>query len=115
MLPAGTLYAHAIRHSDDIATFLVRSLLPTVRLALCELVCGTVLLAGILLYDMGQYEHARQHYQLAFQAAAQANNPVLQALVWGWMSFTWTHANSMPMPCSVCNKPTFSPRRRTTW
>jgi tetratricopeptide (TPR) repeat protein len=92
VLPAGTLYAHVIRHSDDIATFLVRSLLPTVRLALCELVCRTVLLAGILLYDMGQYEQARQHYQLAFQAAAQANNPVLQALVWGWMSFTWTHA-----------------------
>jgi len=92
VLPAGTLYTHVIRHSDDIATFLVRSLLPTVRLALCELVCRTVLLAGILLYDMGQYEQARQHYQLAFQAAAQANNPVLQALVWGWMSFTWTYA-----------------------
>jgi len=86
------LYAHVIRHSDDIATFLVRSLLPTIRLALCELVCRTVLLAGILLYDMGQYEQARQHYQIAFQAAAQANNTVLQALVWGWMSFTWTYA-----------------------
>jgi DNA-binding SARP family transcriptional activator len=92
VLSASTLYAHVIRHSDDIATFLVRSLLPTIRLALCELVCRTVLLAGILLYDMGQYEQARQHYQLAFQAAAQANNRVLQALVWGWMSFTWTYA-----------------------
>ncbi len=92
VLPASMLYAHVIRHSDDIATFLVRSLLPTIRLALCELVCRTVLLAGILLYDMGQYEQARQHYQLALQAAAQANNPVLQALVWGWMSFTWTYA-----------------------
>ena len=92
VLPAGTLYAHVIRHSDDLATFLVRSLLPTIRLAVCELVCRTVLLAGILLYDIGQYEQARQHYQLAFQAAAQANNPVLKALVWGWMSFTWTYA-----------------------
>jgi DNA-binding SARP family transcriptional activator len=82
ILPAHTLYAHVIRHLDDLITFLARSLLPTLRLYLCEVVCRAVLLAGILLYDMGQYEKARQHYQAAFRAAAEAHNPILQALVW---------------------------------
>jgi tetratricopeptide (TPR) repeat protein len=91
VLPAGTLYAHVIRHSDDLATFLVRSLLPTVRLALCELVCRTVLLAGILLYDMGQYEQARQHYQLAFQAAAQDVAARVFCAFWQNMSRVFAH------------------------
>ena len=92
IFPASTLYTHVIRHVDDIATFLASSLLPTIRLYLCEIICRTVLLAGILQYDMGQYEHARRLYQLAFQAASEANNPTLQALVWGWVSFTWTYS-----------------------
>ncbi len=91
-LPAATLYAYIIRHIDDISILLARSHLPTLRLYLCEIVCRTVLLAGILLYDMGQYAKARQHYQVAFKAAMEANNPVLQAIIWGWMSFTWTYA-----------------------
>jgi len=96
VLTAHTLYAHVIRHLDDLTTFLARSLLPTIRLSFCEIVCRTVLLAGILLYDMGQYEKARQHYQAAFRAATEAHNPVLQALVWGWISFTWTYARQYP-------------------
>lgn len=91
-LPATKLYAYVIRHIDDISVLLVRSHLPMLRSYLCEIVCRTVLLAGILLYDMGQYTKARQQYQVAFQAATEANNLVLQAIVWGWASFTWTYA-----------------------
>lgn len=91
-LPATTLYAYVIRHIDDIHMLLARSHLPMLRSYLCEIVSRTVLLAGILLYDMGQYAKARQQYHVAFQAAMEADNPVLQAIVWGWMSFTWTYA-----------------------
>lgn len=91
VFPANILYIYVIRHIDDITILLARSLLPTLRLYLCEMVCRTVLLAGVLLYDMGQYVKARQQYQIAFQAATEANNSILQAIVWGWISFTWTY------------------------
>ncbi len=90
-IPATTLYNHVIRHPDDLTSLLARSHLPVMRSYLCEVVCRTILLAGILLYDTGQYAKARHYYQVAFQAATEANNPVLQAIVWGWMSFTWTY------------------------
>ena len=91
VLPANILYAYVIRHMKDIALFLARSPLLGIRPYLCEIACRTTLLAGILLYDMGQYEKARKHYHVAFKAASEANNVVLQALVWGWVSFTWTY------------------------
>jgi tetratricopeptide (TPR) repeat protein len=92
IFPANILYNRVIRHIHDITSYLLRSLLPGTRQLLCEIVCRTVLLAGVLLYDMGHYEKARQHYLVASQAASEANNFILQALVWGWMSFTWTYA-----------------------
>ena len=91
-LPTIKLYTYVIRHIDDLTLVLAHSHLPLHRSYLCETVCRTVLLAGILLYDMGQYAKARQHYYVAFQAATEAGNSVLQAIVWGWMSFTWTYA-----------------------
>ncbi len=90
-LPTITLYTYVIRHINDITVLLGRSHQPILRSYLCEIACRTVLLAGILLYDMGQYVNARQHYEIALQAASEANNCVLQAIVWGWASFTWTY------------------------
>jgi transcriptional regulator with XRE-family HTH domain len=91
ILSSNRLYTHVIRHLEDMTMFLTHSLAPTVRLQICDIVCRTILLAGILLYDMGYYEQARKHYLIAIQAAAEANNFTLRALVWGWMSFTWTY------------------------
>lgn len=92
IFPANILYHRVIRHIHDITAYLSRSLLPATRQILCEVVCRTVLLAGVLLYDRGHYEKARQFYLAASQAASEANNFILQALVWGWTSFTWTYA-----------------------
>ncbi len=92
VFPANILYIRVLGHINDITTILVRSLLPTTRQYLCEIVSRAVLLAGVLLYDLGQYEKARQHYLVASQAASEANNFVLESLVWGWMSFTYTYA-----------------------
>jgi tetratricopeptide (TPR) repeat protein len=91
-LPATILYTYVIRHLDDITLLLARLHSSKLRSYLCETICRTVLLAGILLYDMGHYAKARQQYQIAFQAATEAKNPILQAIVWGWTSFTWTYA-----------------------
>jgi transcriptional regulator with XRE-family HTH domain len=91
-LPVTTLYTYVMKHVNDITLLLARLHSSKLRLHLCATICRTVLLAGILLYDMGQYIKARQQYQIAFQAATEAKNPILQAIVWGWSSFTWTYA-----------------------
>ncbi|HVU69270.1 MAG TPA: bacterial transcriptional activator domain-containing protein [Ktedonobacteraceae bacterium] len=91
-LSAATLCSSVLKHIDALTLLLSRSHSPTLRLYLCEIACRTVLLAGILHYDMGQYTKARHYYHAAFQAATEANNPMLQAIVWGWVSFTWTYA-----------------------
>ncbi|HEU5384076.1 MAG TPA: bacterial transcriptional activator domain-containing protein [Ktedonobacteraceae bacterium] len=90
-LPTRTLYTYVLRHLDDIQMLLARPHPSVLRSYLCEIICRTGLLAGILLYDMGYYEKARQAYRAAFQAATEAHHPLLQAIIWGWMSFTWTY------------------------
>lgn len=91
-LSVAALYPSVIKHIDSLTMALACSHLPAVRQQLCEIISRTVLLAGILLYDMGQYAKARKKYQIAFQAAVEAGNPVLQAVIYGWMSFTWTYS-----------------------
>ncbi|HEU5382250.1 MAG TPA: hypothetical protein VFV38_43100 [Ktedonobacteraceae bacterium] len=87
-----TLYSSVVKYINDLTMILAYSHLPTFRQQLCETISRTVLLAGILLYDMGQYTKARKNYQIAFQAANEAGNLALQAIIWGWTSFTWTYS-----------------------
>jgi DNA-binding SARP family transcriptional activator len=96
LLPATVLFTHVLRHVDDVNLFLLRSLSPKLRLSLCAITSKSMLLAGILLYDMGEYEKARQYYHVAWQAAREADDSLLQAIIWGWMSFTWTYTQCYP-------------------
>ncbi len=91
LLSASSLYGSVVRHIHHLTFLLARSHLSDLRLHLCETASRAILLAGVLLYDMGHYTRARQCYQIAFQAASEANSFILQAIVWGWMSFTWTY------------------------
>ncbi|MGH2479161.1 MAG: bacterial transcriptional activator domain-containing protein, partial [Ktedonobacteraceae bacterium] len=91
-LSVATLYSSVVKYMSDLTTAFACSYLPTFRQQLCEIISRTVLLAGVLLYDMGQYAKARENYQIAFQAANEAGNAVLQAIIWGWASFTWTYS-----------------------
>lgn len=81
-----------MRCIEDLTWLLAHALTPTFRQCLCEIMGRTVLLGGILLYDMGLYTKARQQYQIASQAAGEAGSSLLQAVVWGWTSFTWTYS-----------------------
>jgi hypothetical protein len=83
-----------LRHLHDLQLLFARSHLPSIRQALCGIVSRTMLLAGILLYDQGCYEKARKTYALASRAAKEANAQALQAVIWGWTSFTWTYERS---------------------
>ncbi len=89
---ASTLYLSVIKYMDGLTMALARSHLPLVRQQLCETISKTALLAGMLLYDRGQYTKARKQFDIAFQASVEANNPVLQSISWARMSFTWTYS-----------------------
>jgi DNA-binding SARP family transcriptional activator len=91
-LSVTALYLSLVKYMDSLTMALARSYLPSVRQQLCETISKTTLLAGILLYDMGQYAKARQQYRIAFRASVEAGNPVLQGIIWGWASFTWTYS-----------------------
>ena len=89
--PTDALYAQVVNYVDFVRGLFGHPLLPSERLRLCDITSRLLLLAGVLLYDMGLYPQARQVMQIALQAAGEANNPTLQAITWTWMSFAWTY------------------------
>lgn len=91
-LSSNALYTSLLKYIDTMTMALARSHSLASRQQLCETISQTVLLTGILLYDMGQYTKAQKQYQIAFQASVEAENPVVQAVIWGWTSFTWTYS-----------------------
>lgn len=96
VLSVTELYRSVISYMDSLTMALARASLPLVRQQLCATIGKTTLLAGMLLYDMGQYTRARIQYQIAFRAAIEAGNPMLQGIIWGWASFTWTYSRQYP-------------------
>ncbi|HEV2654670.1 MAG TPA: hypothetical protein VGT82_06915, partial [Ktedonobacteraceae bacterium] len=85
------LYLVADRHFQQMIHLLDGSLLPDIRTRLLAIASKTVTLNGAILYDLGMYEQSREHHRLAIQAAAQATQPILQAIAYAWMSFSWTY------------------------
>lgn len=76
-----------------VTSLLESSMLPDVRDRLCLIATHAALLMGTLVYDLGQHAQARRCYKLALDAARQAQNDDLQALVLGWMTFSWTYSD----------------------
>ena len=64
------------------------------RERLCSTLSEVAQLAGHLLFDMGEYVKAREFHTTAITAAQEANDPALQAVAWGRMSFTWTYSDN---------------------
>ena len=85
------LYAAVERHCQQVIRLLDGSLLPTMRTRLLTIASKMVVLNGALLYDVGRHEQAREYQRFAIQAAAQATQPILQAIAYAWMSFSWTY------------------------
>ncbi|MBX5459322.1 MAG: hypothetical protein IRZ31_20710 [Thermogemmatispora sp.] len=91
-LPPSLLYSAVVKYLESLTFVLAGSQTAGFRQRLCATISRTALLAGVLLYDRGHYSKARTSYQLALRAAAEADDPLLQAVIWGWMSFTWTYS-----------------------
>ncbi len=90
-LASSDLLSYVVEHLQKVIVLLEGSFLPTVRARLCSIIATTAMLVGALLYDMSSYEEAREFYRAAIKAAQEAYNPRLEAVVWGWVSFTWTY------------------------
>lgn len=62
-MPLELFYRQVLDHLGQLQAFLESSLLPGERVKLCDLSSRTLLLAGVVLYDMGIYPAARQAYR----------------------------------------------------
>jgi tetratricopeptide (TPR) repeat protein len=96
VLASNNLLDYVIEHFQKVTDLLEGALLPTVRTRLCCSASGIAQLAGHLLFDMGEFAHARQFHQVAISAAREGNNQALEAAAWGRISFTWTYSGNAP-------------------
>lgn len=87
------LLASVEEYLYKVTSLLESSLLPDTRDRLCLIATHAALLMGTLFYDLGQHAQARNCYKLALDAARQAQNEDLQAIVLGWTSFSWTYSD----------------------
>lgn len=87
------LLASVEEYLYKITALLESSSLPDTRDRLCVITAHTALLAGTLYYELGLHVQARPYYKLALEAARQAQNDDLQALVLGWTTFSWTYSH----------------------
>lgn len=90
-LASGDLLSYVKDHFQKILTLLEDPLLPSLRIHLYSTASATAQLLGHLLFDMGYYAKARAFHKSAILSAQEANNPALQAVAWGRMSFTWSY------------------------
>jgi transcriptional regulator with XRE-family HTH domain len=94
--PVLDLLDDVTKHLDKILMLLEWPHLPTIRTYLCAIAGETSLLVGALLFELGAYAQARAYFQNGvLQAAREASYPELEAIGWGWISFTWTYDGKM--------------------
>jgi len=95
------LLSYVLEHLQKVTILLEGSLLPSMRMRLCSIASGTAQLMGTLLFDIGDYRHARDFHIVAIQAAQEANNRSLEAVAWTRLSYSWTYDNNpqAALPC----------------
>lgn len=86
-------FLYAEIYVQEVKTLLNHSLLPSTRTRLCACLSQGMLLMGACFYDARQFQMARACYQIALEAAHEANNPILQAQAWYWDSYSWLFSN----------------------
>ena len=96
VLASDNLLDYVFEHFHKVTELLEGALLPAVRIRLCCIASGIAQLAGHLLFDMGDFTHARQFHLVAISAAQEGNNQALEAAAWGRISFTWTYSGNAP-------------------
>lgn len=86
-LPAQELLSYVREHFQKILHLLEGSVSPSTREELCSLASSTAQLVGELYFDMEEEGAERAFKKTAVLAAHEANNPVLEAVAWGRLSF----------------------------
>jgi transcriptional regulator with XRE-family HTH domain len=100
-IPTRDLLPYVIEDLQRITNLLGRSLLPNLRVELCLLTSVAAMLIGELYFDLGNYGQARVFHDIAIVAAQEANDLVLEAVVWGRKSFAWTY-DGKPHAALIC-------------
>lgn len=89
------LVSYVLDDFSKVTTLLEGSLSPFMRASLCSTAGELAMLVGELYFDLKSYARSRQFYGAAITAAREANNPQLQAVAWGRMSFSCSYDDNL--------------------
>ncbi|HEU5373811.1 MAG TPA: BTAD domain-containing putative transcriptional regulator [Ktedonobacteraceae bacterium] len=99
---SSTRLLSSVRTHFSLLTDLLQEVLSlSERRAICTLGSETAQIIGMLLFDVRAYEHARNYFHLAIRAAQEAENPLLEIVAWGNLSFAWTY-DDHPQQALLC-------------
>jgi len=93
IIPPADLIPHVDAYVREVTALLDLSLLPAIRTRLCVCLGEGTHLIGACLDDVGQSQRARAYYRTALEAAQEAADHILQALVWYGDAFSWLYSN----------------------
>lgn len=100
-LASSDLLSYVLDHLQKVLVLLEGPLLPVIRTHLCSTLGKITLLVSELYFDMSEYAQAREFYKATVRSAQEANNPILEAVAWGRMSFTYTYSKN-PQAALMC-------------
>ncbi len=83
-----------------VTTFLEGSLITDIRTEFSIIAGNLAMLLGELFFEQNLYPEARQYYKTAAIAAHEANNPLLEAVIYGRRSLTWIYQNQLNVALS---------------
>jgi DNA-binding SARP family transcriptional activator len=98
------LIPYASEDLQRVLTLLEGPLLPHIRIELTVIIGNLAMLLGELFFELNLYREARDYYNIAAIAAHEADNPVLEAVIYGRRSLTWTYQSQLDEALSCIQK-----------
>lgn len=89
--PSAVLLENAHTHFSLLVQLLQGSLTLSERQRLCAIGSEVTQIIGMLLFDLRRYGEARAYFYTAIRAAQEADQPLLEAVAWGHLSFAWIY------------------------
>lgn len=95
IIPSHGLVSYVLSDFSKVTTLLEDTLSPSLRASLCSIAGELAMLVGELYFDLKSYTQSRRFYAAAIHAACEANNPQLQGVACGRMSFSWSYDDNL--------------------
>ena len=98
------LVPYVMEDLQRVITIVEGSLLPGTRIELTGIVGSLAMLLGELFFEQNLYPEAREYYKTAAIAAHEANNSLLEAVIYGRRCLTWIYQNQLKAALSCVQR-----------